>query len=403
MNEASIIVNGMRTVSFFLCLILSTQLFCHAQDADKRRSDLAAHLNAAQKYLSEKQPQKAIPELQAVVALEPGNLEVQANLGVLLYFQGRFSDALPHLKAAIAIKPDLWKIRSLLGISERRVGSEADGRSDLEAVFPQLDNDPKLKITVGRDLIESYASADELDKASQTIDTILKLEPTDPALLYISYRIHSDMATAAMLEMGLAAPDSAQTHQAMAHEMQRDHDLAGTIANLRKALELDPALPGAHFELAEALHASDDQRLRAEAEGEYKLAVSTDPSDPKAAYRLADVEVEKGDLADAATEYRAALVLQPGSADAAIGLANVLSEQGKPKEALPLLLQVEAADPTNSLAHFRLSAVYRKLNQPDDVKRELALYQRYKEEREKLKAIYAQMRVLTPDNDTEKK
>jgi len=336
-----------------------------------------------------------------MVALDPGNLESRADLGVLLFFQGNYAEALPQLKAAIGIKPDLWRIRALLGITERRTGDQQSGRTDLEAAFPNI-TEEKLKIDVGRDLIESYAATDDLDKASDMIGSLLKIEPTNPALLYISYRIHSQMTAAAMLDLGLAAPNSAQTHQAMAHEMQRDHDMAGTIANLRKALALDPALPGAHFELAEALHASDDQRLRAEAEAEYKLAVSTNPGDPKAAYRLGDVEVEKGDLAAAATEYRAALKLQPGSSDAAIGLANVLSQQGKPKEALPLLLQVETADPTNSLAHFRLSAVYRKLDQPDDVKRELALYQRYKDEREKLKAIYKQMRVLTPDDNAEK-
>jgi tetratricopeptide (TPR) repeat protein len=362
---------------------------------------MAAHRQRWQQYVRDKQPKLAILELQAMVALDPADVESRANLGVLLFFQGSYAEALPQLKAAIAIKPDLWRIRALLGIAERRTGDQQNGRADLEAAFPNI-TEEKLKIDVGRDLIESYAATDDLDKASDMIGALLKIQPTNPALLYISYRIHSQMTAAAMLELGLVAPDSPQTHQAMAHEEQRDHDIAGTIANLRKALELDPTLPGAHFELAEALHASDDQRLRAEAEAEYKLAVSTNPSDPKAAYRLGDIEVEKGDLSAAATEYRAALVLQPGSSDAAIGLANVLAQQGKPKEALPLLLQVEAADPTNSLAHFRLSAIYRKLNQPDDVKRELALYQRYKDEREKLKAIYKQMRVLTPDNDTEK-
>ncbi len=364
-------------------------------------SEMAAHRQRWQQYVRDKQPKLAILELQAMVALDPADVESRANLGVLLFFQGSYAEALPQLKAAIAIKPDLWRIRALLGIAERRTGDQQNGRADLEAAFPNI-TEEKLKIDVGRDLIESYAATDDLDKASDMIGALLKIQPTNPALLYISYRIHSQMTAAAMLELGLVAPDSPQTHQAMAHEEQRDHDIAGTIANLRKALELDPTLPGAHFELAEALHASDDQRLRAEAEAEYKLAVSTNPSDPKAAYRLGDIEVEKGDLSAAATEYRAALVLQPGSSDAAIGLANVLAQQGKPKEALPLLLQVEAADPTNSLAHFRLSAIYRKLNQPDDVKRELALYQRYKDEREKLKAIYKQMRVLTPDNDTEK-
>jgi tetratricopeptide (TPR) repeat protein len=83
-------------------------------------------------------------------------------------------------------------------------------------------------------------------------------------------------------------------------------------------------------------------------------------------------------------------------ADAAIGLANVLSEQGQPAEAVPLLEQVVAADPTNYLAHYRLSAVYRKLKRPDDVKQQLELYQRYKDEHEKLKKVYQQMRVLSP-------
>jgi tetratricopeptide (TPR) repeat protein len=372
-----------------------------SSNARAQDDQVALHSRLAQQYLANHEPAMAIPELKTVISLDPSNIDAHANLGVLLFFQGSYAEALPQLKTAVEIKPDLWKIRALLGIAERRTGDEKDGHDDLEAAFPHIAEE-KLKIDVGRDLIESYAASDDLDKASDTIGTLLKIQPTNPALLYISYRIHSDMAVAAMLELGLAAPDSAQTHQAMAHEMQRDHDTAGMIANLRKALALDPTLPGAHFELAEALHASDDQRLRAEAEAEYKLAVSTNPSDPKAACRLGDIEVEKGDLADAATEYRAALKLQPGSSDAAIGLANVLSQQGQPKEALPLLLQVEAADPTNSLAHFRLSAVYRKLNQPDDVKRELVLYQKYKDEREKLKAIYAKMRVLTPDNDAEK-
>jgi tetratricopeptide (TPR) repeat protein len=211
------------------------------------------------------------------------------------------------------------------------------------------------------------------------------------------------MATAAMLKLGLAAPDSAQTHQAMAHELQRDHDMAGTIANLRQALAIDPNLPGAHFELAEALHASEDQRLREEAETQYKLAVATNPSDPKAAERLGDIEMERGDKEVAAVEYRRALKLQPNLPEAAIGLANVLNEEGKPAEAAPLLEQVIAADPTNFLAHYRLSAVYRKLKRPDDVKRELELYQKYKDEREKLKKVYQQMRVLGPEESSQEK
>ncbi|HEY6765593.1 MAG TPA: tetratricopeptide repeat protein [Candidatus Sulfotelmatobacter sp.] len=320
---------------------------------------------------------------------------------MLLFFQGQYAEAIPKLKAAVEMKADLWKIRSLLGMAERRTGDDKDGRGDLEAAYPHLDEE-KLKIEVGRELIESYASTDDFDKASQMIGALLKLEPTNPALLYISYRIHSQMAEAAMLELGLAAPDSAQTHQAMAHELQRDRDLAGTIANLRKALALDPSLPGIHFELAEALHASDNPQIRAEAEQQYRLAVETNPSDPKSVTRMADIEVEKGDLDTAATYYQKALKLQPGFEDAAIGLANVFSQKGDQAQAISLLEQVEAADPTNVLAHFRLSTIYRKLNRPADVTRELELYRKYKDEHEKLRKIYQDMRLTTQENDAEK-
>jgi tetratricopeptide (TPR) repeat protein len=392
------ILVAMSKTFVVLCFAVAIILRASAQAPGAQEEQ---HLNAARDYLSRKQPALAIPELQAVVAIDPNNLDARANLGVLLFFQAKYVEAIPHLKVAVTMKPDLWRIQSLLGIAERRTGEEQDGRGDLEAAFPHVE-DEKLKINVGRELVESYAATDDLDKAADMIAALLKLEPTNPSLLYTSYRIHTDMAATAMLELGLVAPDSAQTHQAMAHEMQRDHDLAGTIANLRKALALDPALPGIHFELAEALHASDDQHLRAEAEAEYKLAVETNPSDAKAAARLGDIEVEKGNLAAGATYYRQALKLQPNSGDAAIGLANILFEQGKPEQALPLLEGVEKADPTNSLAHYRLSVVYRKLNRPEDVKREVDLYKHYKEEREKLKSIYQQMRVTPAQNGDEK-
>ncbi len=372
-----------------------------SQSGQTPQSQLARHAQQAQTYISQHQPQKAIPELQAVVGLDPNNVEARANLGVLLFFQGQFAPAIPQLHAALALNPSLTKIQSLLGIAERRTGNDHAGRADLEAVFPALD-EKKLKTDVGRELIASYTASGDLDRAATVIAALLKLDPTDPALLYTSYRLHADLAVEALLALGLAAPDSAQTHQAMAHELQRDRDLPGTIANLRKALALNANLPGIHFELAEALHASDDQRLRTEAMQQYKLAVQTAPDDPKAATRLADLEVEQGDLPSASVHYNQALKLQPNDADAAVGLANVLAQKGDPAASATMLEQVEASDPTNALVHFRLSTVYRKLNRPDDVKRELAAYQRYKDEREKLRLVYQQMRVAAPQDESPK-
>jgi tetratricopeptide (TPR) repeat protein len=376
----------LRSLSTGFVLLLSVTP-CFSQTAPNKQAELASHLQKAQTDLHQNRPDLAIPQLQSALTLDPDNVEIRANLGVLLFFQGKYDKALPQLQAAVTAKPDLWKIQSLLGIAERKTGDDHQGRIDLESAFPHIE-DPKLKTDVGLALIESYTSTDDFDKASDLIAELLRLKPTDPALLYAAYRIHSDMMAEDLLSLSLAAPDSAQLHQAIAHELQRTHDLDGTIRNLRSALALNPNLPGIHFELAEALHASDDQRLHVEALQQYKLAVLTNPSDPKAATRLGDIEAESGDLDAGEKNYERALKLQPNSADAKIGMANVLTEKGDPSSAAPLLEQVLAADPSNYLAHFRLSAVYRKLHRPDDVKRELDAYTRYKDMHEKLTTIY---------------
>jgi len=361
-----------------------------SQTGEDKQKEFAVHVEKAQGYLREKHPELAIPELRAAVALNPNSVDVRGNLGVLLFFQGKYGEALPELRAAVLLKPQLWKIQSLLGIAERRTGDDHQGRVDLETAFPHIE-DEKLKVDVGLDLMESYTSTDDLIQAADMVAGLLRIRPTDPRLLYAAYEIHSKMMAESLLSLSLAAPDSAQLHQAIAHELQRTHDLNGTIKNLREAMALDPHLPGIHFELAEALHASDDQRLHAEAEEQYKLAVETNPSDPMAASRMGDIEVEKSDLVAGEKYYRQALTLQASYADATIGLANVLSKKGDEVGAGALLERVIADDPTNYLAHFRLSAVYRKLGRPDDAKRELDAYKKYKDMHETLQTLYRKM------------
>lgn len=360
-----------------------------------------AHERQAHEFLSEKKPALAVKEFAAVVALDPNNLDAQANLGVLLFFQRDYGGAEPHLRAAVEQQPDLAKIRALLGMCERRLGKTDLARADLEAVISQL-KEPNVQLEAGLELIEIYSAAQELDKAAGVIAILRKGSPTDPRVLYPAYRIYSDLADEAMLDLSVAAPESGQMHQAMAHELARRGDLTGAIASFRKAIASDPKLPGIHFELAEALHSSPDPKLRLEAEQEYKLAVEANSSDEKALAKLGDIAADKGDLDGAVTYYHQALALMPGDADASIGLAYVYTEKNDAAAALPLLEQVVAADPTNVLAHYRLSAVYRRLNRPEDSKREIAEYQKYKDIKEKLGIVYKDMRMDSPQDDSGK-
>jgi predicted Zn-dependent protease len=371
-----------------------------SQSVSSRQTQIDFHSRQAQQYLKERRPELAAQEFKAVVALDPNNVDARGNLGVLLFFQADYSNAAPQLRAALKLKPDLWRIQSLLGLAERRLGNDSAGRADLEAAFPHLE-ETKIKVDVGRDLIDSYSASGDLDKAATVASALLRAEPTDPGLLYTAYRIYSDLAGEAMLDLSIAAPESGQMHQAMAHELYRERDLAGAIVNFRKAIAADPNLPGVHFELAEALHASADPKVRAEAEQEYKLAVAAS-SDVKAICRLGDLAVDKNDLDGATSYYKQALALTPNDADASIGLAHVYVEKGAPQSAEPLLLAVIAADPTNVLAHYRLSSVYRAMNRPADAKHEIEAYQKYKDIKEKMRTIYKEMRLDSPQDEVER-
>jgi tetratricopeptide (TPR) repeat protein len=112
--------------------------------------------------------------------------------------------------------------------------------------------------------------------------------------------------------------------------------------------------------------------------------------------RLGDIHADRNDLDGAAKLYEQALNLQPGNADASIGMAQVETNRGENEKALSLLQGVIGADPSNMLAHFRLSALYRKMHKPEDAKRELAEYQKLRTLKENLRQVYSTMKLQTP-------
>ena len=393
----------MRVFPFLLLLGMGGVVAGAAQsESGSGAQQVQSHEQRAHQLLNEKKPELAIKEFAAVLAADPHNLDAQANLGVLLYFQKNYAAAEPHLRDAIEQKPDLTKIRALLGMCERRLGKTDAARADLQAVVGQL-QEPNIRLEAGLELIEIYSASQELEKAAAVVAVLQQGAPTDPRVLYAAYRIYTDLAGEAMLDLSVAAPESGQMYQVMAHELVRERDSAGAIADYRKALAADPNLPGIHYELAEALHASPDLKLRAEAEEQYKLAVAVNGTDAKAITRLGDIAADKGDLDGAAAQYKKTLALVPNDADAAIGLARVYTEKNDAASAAPLLEQVIASDPTNVLAHYRLSAVYRKLNRPEDAKRELQAYQKYKDMKEKMRQIYKDLRLGTEQDEQQDK
>jgi tetratricopeptide (TPR) repeat protein len=376
-------------VLFWLVLCLGL-LACFSQSSPGRQQQIESHNRQAAEYLKENRPDLAVPEFKAIVALDPKNVDARGNIGVLLFFQGDYTNAIPELRAALKLRPALSKIQALLGIAEKRTGDFNASRHDLEEAFPKVE-DQKIRIETGMELIEIYSGTENLDKAAAVVSDLQKLDPTNEAVLYTSYRIYSDLAAESLLSLSVVNANSARLHQAMAHELAKRGNTAEAIENYRAALKIDPQLPGLHFELAEMLSTLSTTQGRQEAEKEYEAALEANPSDEQAESRLGDIALKNDDLKEASQRYSRALQLQPNDPEANIGLAKVFISMDQPQKAEPLLQHALKLDPTSALAHFRLSAVYRQTGRPAEAKHELEEYQKYKEMKDKLRTIYSDL------------
>src|SRR5882724_5997136 len=95
-------------------------------------AQVSDHMRRAQDALKDSRPADAMVEFNAVLALDPNNLDARANLGVLQYFAEQYREAIENLQAALAQQADMVKLRALLGMAEKRTGQDAPAVANLE-------------------------------------------------------------------------------------------------------------------------------------------------------------------------------------------------------------------------------------------------------------------------------
>jgi tetratricopeptide (TPR) repeat protein len=375
------------TLSLSWLVLIAQTLMAQPQDGLQKINALE---QMVQKHLQEQKPQLAIPVLREIISLDPKNVNAQANLGVLLFFQGSYDEAIPHMRGALQSQSDLWRVQALLGIAEKRTGNPKDAQNDLERAFSNLE-DKKIRIQAGLELIELHSASAQFDRALSVAARLAELAPQNPQILFVAYQISRQMMDQSLLSMMVAAPDSSEMHVIMAGELGRQGDSGSSIAQYRQAIRLNPMVPGAHFQLAEQLRTSPDPALNAQAEDEYKAAIRVNSYDELSWRQLGGIMAAKGDFKAAEENYRKALALQPTDSDAKTGLAITMISMNRTGEAISLLESAIKDDPTNIVAHYRLSGLYRRASRTADFQREMEAFHHYQDLKEKLGKVFKQL------------
>ena len=365
------------------CAIALVFLLYGSASAQTAKEQVILHYKQAEVALKAGDSQTATAEFKKILELDPGNAEASANLGVLAYRQGDFPQAKRLFSDALRLNATLWDAKAFLGLIDSRTGDPDEGNALLMEAFPHIRNE-SVKIDAGVALIHYHQERRTLGQVTDVIRDLEASHPDDPEVLYVAYRAYSDLASAALEALSKNAPGSGRVQQVLGEAAMIQDDFTGAIAHFRRAIEIDPKIPGIHYELGRAvLMNSQDAAALREAQREFETELKANSADVNSECELGEVYRLSSNLQAAEEHFERALEMRPGFASAQFGLGEVLMDQGKPAEAIPHFAEAIRLDPDNETAHYKLAREYRAVGREKDAAREMLEVQRVHQLRSK--------------------
>ncbi len=131
------------------------------------------------------------------------------------------------------------------------------------------------------------------------------------------------------------------------------------IASLRKALALQPDLPGGYFNLGQILQG---QGQIADAVAQYEKAVALKPDDVEAHLRLGHLLPTQDRPAEALPHFECAVAIAPNNAEARVNLGVTFNALERPADAITQFEAALALNRDNVEAHHNLGVALLALN-----------------------------------------
>ena len=150
----------------------------------------------------------------------------------------------------------------------------------------------------------------------------------------------------------------------------------GSQSCYRKALERQPGLALAHYEIGESLLRLDRP---SDAIPELRQELLRSPDNPNVLAALGFALLQTSQKAEAQTVLESAVTMHPEHAEAQYELGKLLLDAGNVPAAIPHLEASESADASKDYVHYQLGVAYRKAGRAADAGRELRVYREIKD------------------------
>jgi tetratricopeptide (TPR) repeat protein len=309
--------------------------------SDARRIDVLSNLGLV--YAGLHDYTRALETFQAALKLAPGQLIVLFNLGVTALEAGRYQEAREALAQVVAGDGSNQQARHFLALALLKQGRLDAGILELERVIAAQPENLDVVYT----LCSAYLRTAQLKRAKQLIDG------------------------------RLAGQDTAEAHMLRGSYQLAARNYAEAIAELRRAQQLNPALPDVGSRLGEghALAGSRDTAIQV-----FEEQLMKNPSDFEALAFLGWLYLESDRPGDARSVLERARRIRPEDPDVLFHIARLAQREERDDEVLALLERVVSLRPGYTQAHVLLAQVYFRLNRTADGERESEIVKRLREQ-----------------------
>ena len=312
-------------------------------------------------------------------SLNPGVPEIHANLGAVYFQEGKIRAAADSLRRALRLKPTLSKSKTLLAICLAELGESKQALPGLDACF-HSPADLELKRRCGLELLRVYSALHRDAQAVTTAVVLNEVFPDDGEILYQTGRIYGNFAFLTMEKLREKDPNSIWMLQASAEASESQNHYDEAIGGYESVLRIEPRRPGVHYRMGRVYLArfegAHDEKDRGMAAEQFRAELGIDPDNGNAAYELAQIQHDTGNLEQARREFEALLAARPDFEQALVGLAGVLIESQNPDLAVPRLRRAIALDPNDEVAWYRMARALHMMGDPQGQKKALAEFQR---------------------------
>jgi tetratricopeptide (TPR) repeat protein len=324
-----------------------------------------ANLTAQEKQLAAAQEK----ELRAILGSSFNDLATSEAV------RQQYEPALGHYKEAERWDPSVPGLLHNLGTAAFRTEDYAETVRALSTELSNHPEDVQTRATLG----VAYFGANDYAKAARTIAPLAEVAEHDAAVGYawaasLTRLGDPKQATKVLVELEKSELD---THALLlVGQLWTDiGDYSRSVETLHRALQIDPALPKAHYYSGLAhLRAERPTDAVPEFEAELKLA----PDDPDVRYSLGYAFLQESRRHEAVALFRSVLSAHPEHSKAQYQLGKMLLDDGNAKEAILHLEEAARLNPAADYIHYQLQAAYRKEQRLGDADRELQLYKETK-------------------------